>query len=181
MSKNNRFLKGDTHSIIAPVHSYHDVEAGDLMLLNNTNGYEGVNTTADNYAFPFDYCKFASASMGTGMAEAVHSAFLGVAMESSPSGVTENITIATAGIFRYPVHTARVGGAVTIGSTVHAVSNSLDAGVSPQSVSFGSSSADTISSTAILGFIVKTDSGVSFVDIQIRTAFGPSGKITGQP
>jgi len=175
MASQNRHLKEDINSIIAPVHSYHTVEAGDFMVLNNVGGLGGVGVAADNYAWPFDYCLIAAASAHTGSAHAIYTSFLGVAMEASPSGVTENITIATTGVFRYPVHSSLTGGAVTIGSTVHAVSNSLAAGVSPQTISHGSSVAGIISSTAILGFIVKTESGASFVDFRIHTAFGPSG------
>lgn len=94
-------------------------------------------------------------------------------MESSPSGVTENISVAKAGVFRYPLYR---NGAVTVGALISAVSTlTAGTGVSKQAV-FMSSTAP--GSTAYLGYVVKTESGASFVDFQIRTAGGPNGLAT---
>ena len=174
MSGKNRHLKGDINPIIAPVHSFHAVEAGDLMVLSATPGLTGAGSTADNYAIPFDYTTMEAASV-----EASHQAryyyFLGVAMEDSPSGVTENITIAQSGVFRYPLHESFIGAAVTIGAYVSAVSNSIGAGASAQNVAIGSFATGSVGTTAYLGYIMKTESGASFVDFQLRTAYGPGG------
>jgi len=175
MSGKNRYLKGDINPIIAPVHSYHTVEAGDFMVINKVAGMCGVGQTADNYAFPFSEVKTAGGAGGSGTLASqgfIYTYFLGVAMEDSPSGVTENITVATSGVFRHPLHSSLVG-AVTIGALVSAVSNNLAAGVSPQVLCHGAAGA--ITSTAYLGYIMKTESGASFVDFQLRTAFGPGG------
>ena len=169
MSGKNRHLRGDINAIIAPVHSYHEVEAGDLMVLNAVAGMCGTGGTADNYAFPFDEVKTAAASGAVASAGFIYTYFLGVAMEDSPSGVTENITIAQSGVFRYPMHSAYIGSAVTIGALVSAVSNTLAAGVSEQVVCTNATS--PVSSTAYLGYIVKTESGASFVDFELRTPY----------
>jgi len=99
--------------------------------------------------------------------------FLGVAMESSPaSGVTDNITVATSGFFRYPLHPDWVTSAVTVGSLVSAVSYELTGGVSNQHVIM---IAATPGSTCYLGRCIKTESAATFVDFELMTAFGPCG------
>jgi len=174
MSGKNRHLKGAMNPIIAPVHSYHVVEAGDFMLLNATAGALVAGGSADNYAVPFSYTLMAAASAEMS-AHVRTTYFLGVAMEDSPSGVTENITIAQSGVFRYPLHVTLVGAGVTIGSFVSAVSNTQAAGTSNQNVAVGSHAAGAIDCTAYLGYIIKTESGATFVDFQLRTAYGPGG------
>jgi len=172
MSGKNRHLKGAMNPIIAPVHSYHVVEAGDFMVLDSESGTVGAGLSATNYAIPFDDAKMAAAS-ATNCQRVLYTYFLGVAMEDSPSGVTENITIAQSGVFRYPLHSSFLGAGVTVGSLVSAVSNTLAAGASVQTVAIGAAS--VIASTAYLGYIMKTESGATFVDFQLRTAYGPGG------
>jgi len=171
MAGRNRYLKGDINPIIVPVHSYHAVEAGDFVSINKTAGGFGIGQTADNYAFPFSEIKCATDSIA--VAGFLYTYFAGIAMEDSPSGVTENITIATSGVFRQPLHSAYVGSAVTVGALVSAVTGYPSAGVSDQYVTHGAAGA--IASSAYLGYIVKTESGASFVDFQLRTAYGPAG------
>lgn len=168
MSGTNRHLRGATNDILAPVHSYHTVYAGDFMVLNAVGGITGTGNSADNYAVPFTEAKMAAASAENSHYN-LYTYFMGVAMEDSPSGVTENITIAQSGVFRYPVHSSFIGGAVTIGALISSVSNTQAAGASPQHVAHGTPAAGTISSTAYLGYIVKTESGASFVDFELRT------------
>lgn len=177
MAAQNRHLRGDREEVLAPVHGNVVVEAGDLMFLNTVNGLVGAETVgggiaADNYAYPFNKAVNAATAL-TGIQYAIYTNFLGVAMESSPSGTTENISVATNGVFRYPIYR---NGAVTIGSLISAVSNQAsNVGVSSQTVYIAATAPGT---TAYLGYIVKTESGASFVDFQIRTAFGSSGLAT---
>jgi len=174
MAGRNRHLKGDINPIISPVHSYHVVQAGDFMALNNTDYMTGVAEAADNYAVPFSELNMDSTHHVATQSQFVYAQFLGVAMEDSPAGVTENITIATTGVFRYPIHPIVAPGAVTIGSKVSAVSSTLTGnGVSAQTVIHGTDAARMC--TAYLGYIVKTESGASFVDFALRTAYGPGG------
>ena len=174
MSGKNRFLKGDPNTVIAPVHGYHEVEAGDFMVIDGTSGMLGVGTTADSYAVPFKYLKMATASAANSHHQ-IWTHFVGVAMEDSPSGVTENITIATSGVVRYPLHSSQAGTGVTIGAKISSVSNTIAAGASNQFVAIGT--AGIITSTAYLGYVTKSESGASFVDFQLRTAFGPAGSV----
>jgi len=176
MGGKNRHLKGKMNTIIAPVRGNHVVSAGDFMVLSAVSGMLGVGDLADNYAAPFSELKTPAASGTLATQGFAYTYFLGVAMEDSPSGVTENITIAKSGVFRYPLHSSFLGAGVTVGSLVSAVSNNLAAGVSPQTIAIGAAS--IITSTAYLGYIIKSESGASFVDFQLRTAYGPSGLAT---
>ena len=174
MAGRNRHLKGDINPIIAPVHSYHTVEAGDFMVLSAVNRMIEDEISADNYAAPFSAVKPDATHPVATLTNFLWTYFLGVAMEDSPAGVTENITIATTGVFRYPIHPIVAPGAVTIGSKVSAVSSTLTGnGVSAQTVIHGTDAARMC--TAYLGYIVKTESGASFVDFALRTAYGPGG------
>jgi hypothetical protein len=87
-------------------------------------------------------------------------------MDGSVSGVTEKITVATNGVFRYPM----VGGTggVTIGALVSATSPTTGSPPSVQTVCRINTSPGT---TAYLGRIVKTQSGATYVDFQIGTVY----------
>ena len=169
MAEHNRHLRGDREEVLVDVKGSTVVEAGDLMFADRTAGVRGVGEDADYYAYPISYAAN-TGTPGTGIQYGIYTNFLGVAMESSPSGVTEKISVARAGAYRYPLYR---NGAVTVGALVSAVSTfTSGTGVSDQVV-FMSNSAP--GSTAYLGYIVKTESGASFVDFEIRTAFGPGG------
>lgn len=155
----NRHLRGNTSDILQPVRGVIVVEQGDLMYRN-----ENVS----NYAFPLDECKDSTA--GTAYENTIYTNFIGVAMEASPAGVTENITIATEGVFRYPI-VAEVS-AVTVGSLVSAVSPaSSGGGGSPQHVA-NNATQSAWGTTAYFGHCVKTESGASFIDFEIKTLTG---------
>lgn len=159
----HRYLRGDRQEILVPVRGKIVVEAGDLMYLNSTDSY---------YAQPFSYNVIATA--GTAKEHALYTDFIGVAMEASLSGSTENIVVAAAGVFRYPISPGI--SAVTVGAVVSAASTPAASGASNQVVCNGVDR--TYGSTAYLGYIVKTGtSASSFVDFQIRTKVGPGGLI----
>lgn len=169
MAGHNRHLRGETNEVLGNVHGNVVVEAGDLMFKDTIDGVRGAGVADDSYVYPFNLA-VNSASAGTQIINAIYTQFCGVAMEGSPSGTTEAITVATSGVFRYPNYT--VAG-VTIGSLVSAVSPfSSASGVSEQTVAITGADA---SCTAYLGYCVKTESGASFIDLQIRTAYGPGG------
>ncbi len=163
----NRHIRGETEDVLGKVHGNVVVEAGDFMFKDDTTGVRGTGAggAANYYAYPFNLATNA-ASLGTGVYGNMITSFLGVAMESSPSGVTESITIATDGVFSYPmVHTS----ATTIGALISTVSGTLSAvGVSSQAVA---NLGDGQATTAYLGYTVKTQSATSYVDFQIRTAY----------
>ena len=174
MAGRNRYLKGKTNTILAPVHGYHLVEEGDFMVLSAVDYLTTLGVAADNYAAPFSALKADTSQATVVLNRLTYTYFLGVAMEGSPLGVTENITIATTGVFRYPLYDTNAPSGVTVGSLVAAVSaNCVYKGVSPQTVVHGTDAVR--GSTSYLGYIVKTESGASFVDFEIRTAYGPGG------
>jgi len=103
MSAEHRYLRGDTREIHAPVHGSTVIEKGDFVVIceHNTSVTHSATllATADYYAYPASLC---AGTTHIRFAEQ----FAGVAMKGSASGVTEDIPIATAGIFRYPAKTA---------------------------------------------------------------------------
>ncbi len=167
----NRHIRGETEDVLGKVHGNVVVEAGDFMFKDSdaigagAGGVRGAGITNDYYIYPFNKATNA-ASLGTGVYGNMILSFLGIAMESSPSGVTESITIATDGVFSYPmVHTS----ATTIGALISTVSGTLSAvGVSSQAVA---NLGDGQATTAYLGYTVQTQSATSYVDFQIRTAY----------
>ena len=159
MAGKNRHLYGDIKPILVSCPGAAAVMAGDLMF---------KNPNVSNLAYPFDALK--STTAGTGHENWLHVNFLGVSMEDSKSGVTENITIATDGIFRYPLQ--NIGSAVTVGAYISAVSYTANSfyGVADavsNVVGYDSTSDGT---TAVLGICVKTESGASYVDFRIIPA-----------
>ena len=173
MAGNNRYLKGKQSTQLTPVRGNIAIDAGDLLFLNATKGSLGAGKAEDSYAYPIS--SLAPATGGTNCAKILTANFLGVALESSPSGVTENITVAKSGVFRYPLHAAYQTGAVTIGASISFVSNELSAGVSVQNVV--SLNSGYHGSTAYVGYCIKTESAATYVDINIQTAYGPFGVI----
>jgi len=170
MAGQNRYLRDGTNTILAPVHGNVEINSGDLVFINSLNGLVGGEVignaiAADQYVYPFNKAVNAG-SPAAGVQFGVYTYFAGVAMESSPAGVTENITVAVDGVFRYPLYALS---AVTVGSLITSVSPYVSTlGVSPQAVSiigYG------LATTAYLGYVVKTESGASFVDFEIRTIY----------
>jgi len=156
MTAQNRHLKGDMNAIKMDVRGKTVIEAGDFVYRHSGDSY---------YLYPFSSQK-AMSTTGACLVD-IATNFMGVAMESSPSGVTEKITVATSGIFRYPLVWKS---AVTVGAVVTAVSpHASGSGVSNQYVA-NSTDLATSSTTVYLGKIVRTDtSAVSFVDFSLIT------------
>jgi len=171
MAGQNRHLRGDMNEILVDVRGNVVVESGDFMVHNDTAGMISNNGTvadgipADAYAYPFNDVENGSSSQGT-LNALCYVNFIGVAMDGSPSGVTEKITVATAGVFRYPM----VGGSggVTVGSLVSATSPATG---TPASVQMVARINTTPGTTAYLGRIVKTESGATYVDFEIGTIY----------
>lgn len=173
MTAFNRLLRGNQNTILAAIRGNVVVEAGDFMVHNNTAGMISAGGTAadglaaDAYVYPFNMVENGSSSHTTIM-NLVYTNFLGVALESSPSGVTEQITVAVDGVVQYPM-VAGIGG-VTVGALVSATSSATGTPPSAQLVS-RVNDATYLGSTAYLGRIVKTESGASFVQFEIGTIY----------
>lgn len=162
MSAVNRHLRGDTREVEIPVHGHTVVEKGDFMWIN-TNGYiksgNGVHTTADWYGFPV--------SLLGDCTTAYFVTFGGIAMKGSESGTTENIPMATAGIFRYPLK-ATTG--VTLGQVV-AGATSATLTLYDQKVVSKTASEFTDEYETGIGMCVKTEAGATKVDFELITRF----------
>ena len=169
MAAHNRYLRGAMSTMRGTVRGNITVEPGDFVVIDNTVGTCGLtsgtlNSTADNRFYPFEFFRCTTAA--TGYIYQLASQFVGVAMTGSESGTTNDIVVATSGVFRYPVIGAP--SAVTVGAKVSAVSPAAGAGggISNQTVC-NHNTATGHGSTAYLGHIVKTESGASYVDFQL--------------
>jgi hypothetical protein len=92
-----RWRYGDTNPVMLPVAALTVIEIGDLI-------YQ-----ASGAALPAS--ELADAGSEAGNQEAFHDLFVGVAMQASPSGVSNPIRVATSGVFEFECisTTAEVG------------------------------------------------------------------------
>ena len=102
MANTMRWRYGDTSPVVLPVDSDVEIEIGDLVYLD------------------IDDAKCASGQADQGSLdsnqELFHDNFVGVAMQSSPTGSADSIRIATSGVFEFdcPLSTFEVGGLVGV-------------------------------------------------------------------
>lgn len=167
MAKHNRHLREETNEIIAPIHGNIVVDAGDLMFLDSKSGVSLTGYTADNYALPFSSAVIMNDTTSVAVVfRELENYFLGIAMESSPDGVTENISVATTGVFKMPMPG---DSGVTIASLVSAVSpasTTLSASVVAGEASSG------YSAECLLGYVKRSASSpVTHVEFEIRTKY----------
>ena len=170
MAGHNRHLAGKTNDIRLPIRGQTVVESGDLMLRNGETwgGMMGTGRSLDYYGYPIDEV---SSSCKSFQADtfAYHS-FIGIAMNGSKSGVTEDIACATSGMFRYPLQTGHSG--VTTSNVTAGMKVSMATGTVAQQVRPGTSSV-----SLFIGYCAKTESGASFIDFFLRSKYGPAGQI----
>ena len=105
----DRHLRGATNEIMGAVPGNVVINQGDLVILEMVSDI-AQQGSATYKAYPASWSRRAGV---TGFAYG----FAGVAMNSSKSGTTEDIAIATTGIFRFPV-TAAAGQTVLTGYIV---------------------------------------------------------------
>ncbi len=167
MAGHSRYLFGKTKDIEVPVRGKVVIEAGDFCYSHPGDS---------NYLMPFSAYRSTGGTTDAGLLYIVNN-FMGVAKMGSPSGVTENVTVQTAGVFRYPLGHAQ---AVTVGAAVSAVSpHASGAGVSNQFVEAGVTGGFLVGTTMFLGTIIKTNtSATSFVDFSLRTRFSGATNLT---
>lgn len=175
MSLGNRHLFGDIEGIQVTIRSTVIVKPGDLVFQNAAaglvqKGLANAKATADNYGYPL-----AAGATETSSLVTLGSHFLGVAMDDSPYGTTDTITVATTGNFRFPLE---VKCGVTLGALIGGVSplSGFDADAQTTAswqafpyTGLGGNSAVTI------GYCIKKESGASYVDVFLRTKTGPGG------
>jgi len=161
MAGENRYLRGDIRELYAPVHGSTVIEKGDFVVICKQATSVTHSTvqlaTADHYAYPISLC---TGTTHTRFAQQ----FAGVAMKGSRSGVTENIPIATAGIFRYPAKTAV---AVYPGYAVNATTSAAEV-FYDQKVNYKT---DAGSSDLTIGFCMEYDTTGTNIDFNLITRF----------
>ena len=177
MAGHNRHIAGETNEILAPIRAQTVVESGDLIWIYDegvgANGGMIVTRAPDYYAYPMSSMSTTCSGLRRTQFIKGENLFLGVAMDASDSGVTEDIAVATSGQFRYPlasISAAATTSNVTAGMKVSVTSRPLD-----QYVMQGSSSQGC---SAYIGYCTKTESGASFVDFFLRTDKGPAAIIS---
>jgi len=107
MADVNRHVKWDTMAISVQVKGSTEVDKGDLMFLDRTNGLRnGGASVADFTAYPFSYIGGSTKTLASNQDLAADN-FLGVALYTSDSGVTEQLAIATSGHFKFPLKSSR--------------------------------------------------------------------------
>ena len=165
MAKHNRHLRGKTDEVIINIHGNTVVDAGDLMFIDSSAGVRGAGNAPDNYGYPFEAATAINGvSTATAVFDLLEPRFLGIAMETSPTGVTEIISVATAGVFKMPMP-ADTG--VTIGTLVSAVS---PAATIINSTQVAGESSTGYNASCLLGYVTKSAaSPVAFVEFEVRT------------
>lgn len=169
MSGHNRHLRGDINSIKIPCHGNTVIEPGELCVIAGVTQVApqpASGNKADRYVYPFSAVTGATEDAVAAMTK---NWFVGVAMNGSASGVTNEVTVAQTGVFQYQMIKA---GGTTVGYKVTAVtptSSYATIGASDQYV-FGAGSGGV---SSYLGYCVVTQKGgSSYVDFRIKTKYG---------
>lgn len=155
----NRHIRGETNEIMLRKKGSIAINTGDLIFVDAVTNSTCTNAAASHLAFPASHAR-----NNNPMVFEIN--FAGVAMSGSPSGVTEEIPVATTGIFRYPVSTA-AGKACSPGYIVSGASYGAG-GVSvfSQKVNVG----PTLSLGRI-GYCVRAQGAATEVDVSIMGRF----------
>jgi len=155
MANTQRHLRGDTNEVQIDIHGHTVVEQGDMMFINNVVGNIAAphGGTADYYGFPADET--------TGSSVAFDS-FIGVAMTGSESGTTEEIAVATSGIFRFANASAV---ASKVGYTVSGATSGTAGTLLNQSCQCSPKATTYVD--ARIGYCVDDVGGTSTIDVMI--------------
>ena len=168
-------LYGDTMEIQATVRPTVTVVPGNIMvqnvLSNSCLQLTGASTTVDSYAYPNSAYMNYPATGGTKTHANWSAGLLGIAMDDS-AAVTSLIAIATAGVFRFPLWRKSN---VTLGTVVSATTRGTFSATASTTASYQVHL--DLNAGASLGYIVKSQSGATNVDVMIRTVVGPGGVI----
>jgi len=158
MSKNQRYLYGDVKDVKVPIHGNVVVEKGDLMFIMKTDSTIVDVTTADNYGYP-------ASSLQDVTTVYYADQFAGVANNGSVAGVTEEIQVATGGVWRFPLATAKdvVVGAIVSGTT------SAAKVADDQQVNTKTTATKIIGTT--IGKCIRTEASAANVDVELITRF----------
>lgn len=114
MSNNNYYRWGDKEIIKVPVDDTTVVEIGDFICLITSNDNGEDNSLTEDYGCPATYV-IDSVADATAARELGADQFLGVAMSASLNGQTDDLLVATAGVFEL---VQKLAAAISIGDGV---------------------------------------------------------------
>ena len=167
----NRHIYGDMLPVRANVPDSIVVKPGDIMLLCEDihkdllvthRGKSGLT----NYAYPM------SSGQSTSSIGGVTTPFLGIALDDSPHGSTDTISVATAGVFEFPL--AATAG-VTLGKAIQSIQPT---GYSPTANTTASYQVKQESGGGVsIGYCMNTEASAKTARVLIRTKFVPGGII----
>jgi len=150
-------LRGDTNEVLVPIHGKTTIEKGEPIFLAGS-GSNIVGAPGDYYGYP-----------ATQLADVTKTYFdhnlVGIAMKGSESGTTEDIRVATTGIFRGRLYSSS-GQDVKVGYSVAGTTHASGASISGTSLNCGPSH-----DYGRMGICVKSESGASYVDFMLMTRF----------
>lgn len=127
MANQMRWRYGDTKPVMLAVDSATVIEVGDLMYLD-TDDAKPASSLTDAGTLAFNQ-------------EALHDAFVGVAMQASAAGDTATIRVATSGVFEFDCAAAThevgdlIGGAENVGGS--SLENQQTAAVASENLAIG--------------------------------------------
>ena len=116
MSNTMRWRYGDTNPVMLPVAETTVIEIGDLIYQSSGNALPAT--------------ELADAGTEAGNQEAFHDAFVGVAMQASPTGSVDPVRIATSGVFEFDC----VSTTAEVGDLVGADEDGTGTALTPQTV-----------------------------------------------
>jgi len=153
------------------------VKPGDIVFLARVDHYLNVGLRSSSGLTGYGY-PLAAGSTDTSVVANWAPLFAGIAMDDSPKGSTDAISVGTAGVWELPL-ASQAG--VTIGNLVKA---QTPTGFDATASTTGSYQVTTVahlggggSSGNSLGYVVKTKASAKSAFVQIRTATGPGGYI----
>lgn len=158
MAGNNTHLRGATNKIEVPVHGNVVIDKGEWVFIAQ-DGTCIVGAATDHYGYPSsDLAKATSAYFDQN--------FAGIAMKGSVSGTTEDIPVATSGIFRYQINlgTSATSQLCRVGMTVAAATiGASGVSVSGTTVTVGSHE------DCIVGRCIKNEPAATTVDFMLMS------------
>ena len=172
----NRHLYGAMLPIQANVPDCVVVKPGDLMLVATGGSRADLNAALRTKSGNTSYCypMAAGCTVSTNYVDItkVGGHFIGVALDDSPYGSTDTISVATAGVFEFPLAAAA---GVTLGYLAKAKPSGYSAGsATTASYQLIPQSGGGVS----VGWVQKTEIGAKTVRVMIRTLLGPGGIAT---
>jgi len=158
-------LRGDPKEVLVPIHGNKVIDKGELVFVA-IDGNCIVGAETDHYGYPADDLAAVTSTY-------TEQNFLGVAMKGSVSGTTEDIPVATAGIFRAQIKdgTSSTSQSVKVGHTVAAGTIEAGVSVSGTTVTVGT---DGDHDTCRIGRCVRAESSAIDVDYMLMSRLAGS-------